>query len=213
MSRPGAVGFDLDMTLVDSRPGIAAAYRELTRRTGVHVDADSAVARLGPPLRHELAHWFPPGQIEDAVHEYRTLYPDFAVAPSLPLPGAAAAVAHVRALGLRVVVVSSKIERLVRLHLDHLNLPVDDVAGDLFAEGKAAALTAFGVEVYIGDHVADMAAAGAAGVPGIGVVTGPCSAADLSAAGAAVVVPTLEALPAALPALLGGIAVGEGPGR
>ncbi|MEK8108446.1 hypothetical protein NKG94_32630 [Micromonospora sp. M12] len=43
------VGFDLDMTLVDSRPGIAAAYRALTERTGVPVDAELAVSRLGPP--------------------------------------------------------------------------------------------------------------------------------------------------------------------
>jgi phosphoglycolate phosphatase len=32
------VGFDLDMTLIDSRAGIAAAYRALTARTGVHVE-------------------------------------------------------------------------------------------------------------------------------------------------------------------------------
>ena len=28
------VGFDLDMTLIDSRPGIAATWAELARRTG-----------------------------------------------------------------------------------------------------------------------------------------------------------------------------------
>ncbi len=204
MSRPPAVGFDLDMTLVDSRPGIAAAFRELTARTGVHVDADAAVARLGPPLRTELAHWFPPEQIEDAVRLYRSLYPDHAILPSRPLPGAVAAIAAVRDLGLRVVVVSSKIERLVRLHLDHLGMAVDEVAGDLFAEGKAAALTSFGVAVYVGDHVADMVAATTAGVPGIGVTTGPCSAAALLDAGATTVVADLTALPA----VLGGIAVG-----
>ena len=52
-----AVGFDLDMTLIDSRPGIRAAYRALTAKTGVWVDADLAVTRLGPPLRTELAEW------------------------------------------------------------------------------------------------------------------------------------------------------------
>ncbi|MCZ9344745.1 HAD family hydrolase, partial [Streptomyces sp. TRM76130] len=44
------VGFDLDMTLIDSRPGIHACYVELSARTGTHVDADLAVTRLGPPL-------------------------------------------------------------------------------------------------------------------------------------------------------------------
>ena len=53
---PAAVGFDLDMTLIDSRPGIRAAYQALTAETGVLVDADLAVSRLGPPLRAELRH-------------------------------------------------------------------------------------------------------------------------------------------------------------
>jgi phosphoglycolate phosphatase-like HAD superfamily hydrolase len=50
-----AVGFDLDMTLIDSRPGIREAYLALTAETGVFVDADLAVSRLGPPLRTELS--------------------------------------------------------------------------------------------------------------------------------------------------------------
>lgn len=209
MSRPAAVGFDLDMTLVDSRPGIAATYRALTASTGVFIDADAAVTRLGPPLRHELRRWYPPEQVEDAVARYRSLYATHAVEPSSALPGAVAALAFVRSLGLRVVVVSSKIGHLVRLHLDHLGMAVDDVAGDLFAEGKAAALSCFGVAVYVGDHVADMVAAATAGVPGIGVATGPCSPADLRDAGAATVIGDLTALPGALD----GIALGEAPAR
>ena len=46
-----------------------------------------------------------------------------------------------------------------------------------------------------------------AGVPGIGVATGPCSPDDLDAAGAAYVLKDLTALPA----LLREIAVGSGP--
>ena len=44
------VGFDLDMTLIDSRPGIRACYQALSERTGTYIDADLAVTRLGPPL-------------------------------------------------------------------------------------------------------------------------------------------------------------------
>jgi len=196
-----SVGFDLDMTLIDSRPGIAATYRALTERTGVHVDAAAAVARLGPPLRHEIRRWFPAEQVETAVAEYRALYPRYAITPSLPLPGAVAAIHLVRARGGQVVVVTSKLGRLATLHLDHLALPVDDVAGDLFAEGKAAALRAHGVQVYVGDHIADMIAARTAGIPGIGVASGPCSAAELRAAGAATVIDDLTGFPAALTGL------------
>jgi phosphoglycolate phosphatase len=202
-----AVGFDLDMTLIDSRPGIRAAYRALTDRTGVFVDADLAVTRLGPPLRTELRHWFPPEQVEAAVTTYRGLYPDYAIAPTVPTPGAVEALAAVREFGLRVVVVTSKLGRLAELHLAHLGMTADELAGDLFAEGKAAALTEHGVRWYVGDHVADMVAARTAGVPGIGVTTGPCSAADLRAAGATYVLGDLTTLPA----LLAEIAVGSGP--
>ena len=200
-----AVGFDLDMTLIDSRPGIAATYRELTARTGVYVDADLAVSRLGPPLRTELRNWFPAEDVEAAVTAYRALYPEYAVTPSLPLPGAVDALTAVRELGLRVVVVTSKIGRLAHLHLDHLGMVVDEVAGDSFAEGKATALVEHGVRWYVGDHAADMVAAATAGVPGIGVATGPCDPAELWAAGATEVLDDLTSLPA----LLRKIAVGS----
>ncbi|MEU4474389.1 HAD family hydrolase [Micromonospora sp. NPDC023888] len=196
------VGFDLDMTLVDSRPGIAAAYRALTARTGVPVDAELAVSRLGPPLRTEIAHWFPPEQIESAVRVYRELYPAYAITPSVLLPGAREAIDAIRARGGRVLVVTSKIGRLARLHLDHLGLAVDELAGDLFAEQKATALREHDATHYVGDHVADMVAAATAGVPGIGVATGPCSRDELRAAGADVVFDDLTEFPAALDGMI-----------
>ena len=197
------VGFDLDMTLVDSRPGIAAAYRALTARTGVPVDADAVVSRLGPPLRVEMARWFPPEQVEEAVSVFRELYPAYAITPTVPMPGAVAAIGAVHARGGRVMVVTSKIGRLAKLHLDHLGLAVDELAGDLFAEEKATALRAHGATLYVGDHVADMAAAEAAGIPGVGVATGPCSEDELRAAGARLVLDDLTGFPGALNRIIG----------
>lgn len=202
-----AVGFDLDMTLIDSRPGIAAAFRELSARTGVPIDTDLVVSRLGPPLRTEMRVWFPEPAVEGAVTAYRALYPDYAIAPAVPLPGAREALVAVRALGFRVVVVTSKLGRLAELHLEHLGMVVDEVAGDVFAEGKAAALERFGAGWFVGDHLGDMVAARTAGIPGVGVTTGPCDAGELRTAGASYVLPDLTGLPA----LLGEIAVGPGP--
>ncbi|PWR10471.1 haloacid dehalogenase [Micromonospora acroterricola] len=196
------VGFDLDMTLVDSRPGIAAAFRALTARTGVPVDADLAVSRLGPPLRTEIGHWFPPEQVESAVRMYRELYPAYAITPTLPMPGAREAVEAIHARGGRVLVVTAKMGRLARLHLEHLGLAVDELAGDLFAEEKATALREHDATHYVGDHVADMAAARVAGVPGIAVATGPCSPDELRAAGAEVVLEDLTGFPAALDGMI-----------
>ncbi|NHO80217.1 HAD family hydrolase [Micromonospora sp. CMU55-4] len=200
---PLMVGFDLDMTLVDSRPGIAAAFRALTARTGVHVNGDLAVSRLGPPLRTELAHWFPPERIEEAVTLYRELYPAYAITPTVPMPGAEAALRAVQARGGRTMVVTAKIGRLAKLHLDHLGLPVDELAGDVFAEQKAVALREHGATLYVGDHVADMAAARAAGIPGVAVATGPCSADELTEAGAYLVLDDLVEFPRALDRIIG----------
>ena len=200
---PLMVGFDLDMTLVDSRPGIAAAFRALTARTGVHVDGDLAVSRLGPPLRTELARWFPPERIEEAVTLYRELYPAYAITPTVPMPGAEAALRAVQARGGRTMVVTAKIGRLAKLHLDHLGLPVDELAGDVFAEQKAVALREHGATLYVGDHVADMAAARAAGIPGVAVATGPCSADELTEAGAYLVLDDLVEFPRALDRIIG----------
>ncbi|MBM0235116.1 HAD hydrolase-like protein [Micromonospora sp. STR1_7] len=196
------VGFDLDMTLVDSRPGIAAAFRALTAQTGVSVDADLAVSRLGPPLRTEIAHWFPPERVESAVRAYRELYPAYAITPTVPMSGAREAIEAVRARGGRVLVVTAKMGGLARLHLEHLGFTVDELAGDLFAEQKATALREHGATHYVGDHVADMVAAGIAGVPGIGVATGPCSPDELRAAGAEVVLDDLTGFPGALDGMI-----------
>jgi phosphoglycolate phosphatase len=190
-SAPLTVGFDLDMTLIDSRPGIAAAFRRLADRTGVYIDVDAVVGRLGPPLSHEMANWFPPERMDEAIALYRSFYPSDAIAPTRALSGAVDALAAVHEAGGRVVVVTAKRAALARLHLDHLGLDVDDLVGDAWAEEKGLRLREHGATVYVGDHVADMTAARIAAATGIGVTTGPCDADTLTAAGAALVLPDL----------------------
>jgi phosphoglycolate phosphatase len=192
------VGFDLDMTLLDTRAGIAATFRAFTERTGVWVDADLAVSRLGPPLATEMAYWAPLTDVPTLVEEYRLLYPTHAIAPTVPLPGAVAAVEAVRAAGGQVAVVTSKLARLAALHLEHAGIVADHVFGDVYAEGKAPALRSVGAAIYVGDHVADVRAGRAAGAVPVGVTTGPCSRDELLAAGADVVLDSLVEFPGAL---------------
>ena len=190
------VGFDLDMTLIDSRPGIAAVLRALSAETGVDIDADAAVDRLGPPLNDELARWFPAEQVEAMADRYRALYPSLAIEPVPLLPGAADAIAAVHAAGGKVVVITSKAAWNAALHLEHLGVRADELEGWAFGDGKRDALRKHGVAVYVGDYTADMLAAKAAGdVVAVGVPTGPCSEAELVAAGADVVLPDLGAFP------------------
>ncbi|MGW1882249.1 HAD family hydrolase [Streptomyces sp. NPDC001970] len=196
LTRPLTVGFDLDMTLIDSRPGIHAAYRALSAETGVHIDADLAVTRLGPPLEQELAHWFPEDRIQEIGDRYREIYPTHAIAPTLAMPGAREAVAAVQALGGRAIVVTAKHEPNAKLHVEHLGIRPDAVIGRLWAEAKAVALREHGARVYVGDHTGDVRGARTAGALSVAVPTGPCREGELREAGADVVLPDLTAFPA-----------------
>lgn len=190
------VGFDLDMTLIDSRPGIKAAYEELSARTGTPIDAELAITRLGPPLEQELAHWFPDERIEEMGDLYRELYPEFAIAPTLAMRGAREAIAAVRRAGGRAIVVTAKHEPNAKLHLSHLGIEADAVIGWLWAEAKAEALREYGASVYVGDHTGDVRGARTAEALSVAVATGPCAADELREAGADVVLDDLTAFPA-----------------
>ena len=195
MSR--TIGFDLDMTLIDSRPGIRAVYEELSRQTGVFIDASLAVSRLGPPLTWELEHWFPAEAVPEMFARYRAMYPEIAIPRVLAMPGAAEVLGAAREHG-RAIVITAKAEANAALHLDHLGLPYDAVIGDAWREQKAEVLVREAADTYVGDHVRDMDAARLAAVTGIGVPSGPCSAQELREAGAAQVA---EDLPAVVPLL------------
>ena len=194
--RTPVIGFDLDLTLIDSRPGIAATLRELSARTGVYIDADAAVTRLGPPLEHELLRWFDPAEVPAAGDIFRELYPMHAVHSSPALPGVAEAFAAVEERGGAIVVITGKYEPNARLHLDHLGLRTDAVVGWAWGEGKTEALRSHGARVYVGDHPHDMTSARQADVVAVGVLTGHHDAASLTAAGADVVLTDLRDFPA-----------------
>ncbi|WDT56993.1 HAD family hydrolase [Streptomyces sp. G7(2002)] len=189
------VGFDLDMTLIDSRPGIRAAYHELSARTGTFVDADLAVSRLGPPLEEEIRRWFPAERVAETADLYRALYPAQAVTATTALPGAREALGAVRSAGGRTLVVTAKYEPNAKLHLSHLGLDVDALFGSLWAEGKAEALRKHDAQIYVGDHTGDIVGAHTAGALAVAVATGPCDATELRAAGAEVVLNNLTEFP------------------
>nr|WP_258165246.1 MULTISPECIES: ATP-dependent sacrificial sulfur transferase LarE [Protofrankia] len=183
----------MDMTLLDPRRGVVATYAALAAETGVTIDGEAAAARLGPPLEEEIARWFPPERVAETAASYRELYAVHALPVSLPMPGAADAVAQVRRHGGQVVVVTAKSEPLARASLTHIGIEVDAVEGWRFAETKAEAMIEHDVTIYAGDHVGDIVGAHAAGALAVAVATGPCSADELAAAGADVVLPDLAA--------------------
>ncbi|MGC5015970.1 HAD family hydrolase [Streptosporangium sp. DT93] len=188
MSDPmNSVGFDLDLTLADTRAGIAATFEEVAARIGVRIDTAVVLSRLGPPLEWELAHWMPEEEVPVVAGLYRGLYASIAVPVTTPMPGAREAVRAVRKAGGRVIVVTAKNVHDATRTVEFLGLEVDEVAGSVFGAAKGTALAAFGAAAYVGDHVADIDAARAGGAFSVAVATGPCSKGELRDHGADVI--------------------------
>ena len=108
LSGRGPVGFDLDMTLINSRPAILASFAAVGRETGTAIDLDAVDRRLGIKLDDELGYWFAPDRIDAAAVVYRRHYLELAGPMTTVLPGAREALAAVRAAGQQVVVITAK---------------------------------------------------------------------------------------------------------
>ncbi len=195
-SLPLVVGFDLDMTLIDSRPGIGAVLEVLGAELGVRLPVAELTARLGPPLDQMLAPHLPAHTLAAAVDRFRELYPSRAVSAATVLEGAHEAVAAVRAHRGRVLVVTGKFAPNARLHLEHASLDSDHLEGGVWGVGKADVLVRQGASVYVGDHVHDVEGALAAGATSVSVLSGGCTREELLAAGTHVVLDDLSAFPA-----------------
>jgi phosphoglycolate phosphatase len=187
------VGFDLDMTLVDSADAIVDAMAHTFAAYGVAVDEPAVRATVGLPLDRVFPGYIPDVPYEVALELYRARYLSHGLAMQSLLPGAREALELVTADGFDVVVVSAKKDTHVRAVLETVGLDafVGHVVGERFAETKADALRDAGALVYVGDHVGDVVGARSAGAVAVAVATGPTSAADLAAAGADVVLDDL----------------------
>jgi phosphoglycolate phosphatase len=191
------VGFDLDMTLVDSRPGIRLSMDALTQETGTRIDVDVVIGRLGPKLEWEMAQWFPADQVAHACKRYRAHYWNYCVGGgTILLPGARAAVDAVRKDGGRVLIVTAKSESLAHRCLKTVGVRADVVVGHVYGDEKRDALLAHDAAIYVGDTVTDVKSALDASATAVGVTTGPDDARALREAGAHVVLDSLEDFPA-----------------
>ncbi|MFD9698294.1 HAD family hydrolase [Lentzea sp. NPDC059081] len=187
------VGFDLDLTLFDTTPAVAAVLGLAADRVGHPVDVPAVLAALGPPLDELMSGHLAAKDVPGFVAGYRALYPVHGPRAAVLLPGAAEAVAAVRGLGGSPVVLTGQPVDTARAHLVHSGLDVDEVVGSVWGSGKAWVLKALGAFAYVGDHPADVAAAHEAGAHAVAVSTGRHGPVEL--AGAHIVLPTLEDFP------------------
>ncbi|MFL6155095.1 MAG: HAD family hydrolase [Marmoricola sp.] len=195
-ARPLVIGFDLDLTLINTVPGFAATLEALGAELGVPFPVAEMSVNIGPPLDQILGGHLAAEAVAPATDRFRELYAEHAIAATPVLPGAHEALAAVRGLGGTIVLVTGKFGPNADRHVAHLGLDVDVVHGLVWGAGKGAVLRELGASAYVGDHVHDVEGARAAGITSVSVLTGPSTRAELEGAGTDVVLDDLGAFPA-----------------
>ncbi len=189
---PRALLLDLDGTLIDSAPDIAAALGEVLATRGIDPIPVAHVRRLighgiGSLVREAFALSGAPVADEvlpDAQQEMAKRYAAQLVARTVLLPGAADLIARCSRAGIRLACVTNKPRQMAESILGHFRLapPIAVIiGGDMGIARKPApepllvALDRLGVargEAWmVGDGIPDHRAARAAGIPSIAVAS------------------------------------------
>ena len=189
--------FDLDGTLVDSRPGIIACLQAMLNAMGHPPDATADYTwAVGPPLEQSVARILAPfgdDRVALAARLYREHYAIHGVLAASLFPGIVAALDALT--GRQLLVVTSKRETFARQILGRLRLPPRFVGIHGTLEGGAFddkavllrhVLARHGIDparaAMIGDRHHDIDAALANGVSSIGVAWGYAQPGELAAA-------------------------------
>ena len=215
-SRPTAVLFDLDGTLVDTIALLLASMRHAFDTCGtarVPTDAEW-IAGIGTPLVAQLrAFAATDAEVDRLVAAYRSYQRVHHDAMTRAYEGIVPLVERLRAGGHPLGIVTSKANDIAERTLAHVGLlaPMDVVIGaDSVARHKPdpepvrVALERLGVApadaVFVGDSPHDVASGNAAGVRTIGVLWGPFSRETLAAVRPTRIVETVAELEAVLAA-------------
>ncbi|RUM96866.1 phosphoglycolate phosphatase [Pseudaminobacter arsenicus] len=215
---PRAILFDLDGTLVDSAPDIAASVNELLAgRDLPPLSLAQVKSMIGNGLKKLVERAFAASQtpltkaeLEDASAEMAAIYRNHLTELTELMPGAQETIAQLHVAGFALGVVTNKPQVATRQILLHFGL-TDRlgviVGGDAVSHMKPApdslllALERLGVEpamaLMVGDSVTDFEAARAAGVP-VALVRGGYSKVPIDDLGADLVCESLLDLPAIL---------------
>ncbi|WP_308813714.1 HAD-IA family hydrolase [Sphingomonas sp. GV3] len=214
------VGFDLDGTLLDTSGDLAAAVNHALGSIGrAPLTVEQVKPMIGGGARHMLAQGLAAtGGCDDATLDvlHRRLLDYYAAHIAVhtrPYPGCLDALDALAARGVRLAVVTNKLEGLARTVLTELDL-IDRFAtligGDTMGPGNAKPSPApidemmrrcgGGRAAFVGDSIFDVQAAHAAGLPAIacsfGFLMQPVEelGADAVIDGYDALVPTLERL-------------------
>lgn len=215
---PRAVLFDLDGTLIDSAPDLAASVNMLLSRHGLGpLTLQQVTSMIGNGIRKLVERAFtacdrPPDDVTLDIRylEMIDVYGDNLTVLTRLYPHAAETIEALAEAGKAVAVVTNKPQRATEVILEHFGLTRHlgaAIGGDSGVAKKPApdmllaALERLGAQpwdaVMVGDSGADVQAAGAAGIPVI-LVEGGYTSVAARALGADLVIGNLGELDAAL---------------
>ena len=192
-----AVLFDVDGTLLHSRPGILHTFAYAFRQMGLDPANIDCSRYLGPPLRWSFAqHFATEAEVERAVNLYRTRYAETGMHECAPYPGVAGMLAALKDAGLFLATATCKPVEVVRPILAEQGLtPYFDLIGGASMDASVDTKTAVirrdladgrlrGARVLmVGDRQDDLQGAAACGLPAAGVLYGYGTRAELEACG------------------------------
>jgi phosphoglycolate phosphatase len=224
VTEPGAVLFDLDGTLTDSRPGILRSTREAIRRlneaTGEShpIPEESALNfMIGPPLRESFTKLVGAERAEMMLGFYRERYLPIGMFENKVYDGVPEALEALRGDGYRLYVATSKNEVDAGRVLEHFGLAkfFIRVYGSQADGGRAvkAELISYVLKsetieadpervAMIGDRKYDVLGAKAVGVSALGALWGYGDRAELGDAGADAIIETPRGIPATVERIL-----------
>lgn len=131
--RHSHIFFDLDGTLIDSKPGIIRSVEHALNFFDIHIPSEKLVPFIGPPLRDSFAQVFPdaPAKVELAIQKYREYYSAKGIFECNLYSGIRELLAALHAEGRSICLATSKPEPFAQRILTHFGIDglFDFVAG------------------------------------------------------------------------------------
>lgn len=170
------IGFDLDMTLVNSSKAIFESAVEALNDFDLVAPEGLIEQSIGLPLLVTLKNFTKNDLLAKQVFErYQEIYLERGFLRAFGMPNARETVDLIRSQGHRVVIITAKNSDLAHKQLTHCEIKFDELVGSAFSGGKAEAMLKTECVLYVGDHEADFQSARSAGVEFIGILTNPYS--------------------------------------
>ena len=164
------IGFDFDMTLVNSDLGLLSTLVNIFPDRATMNDPSILRQISGLPIRETLLYFSSLEELDKNLEKFFALYPSYGVLNSTIMPGALRALDAVQLAGFRAVIISAKSSINLELMLKHFGLNSYLRYADCYGIKKAEAISQSGSLLYIGDQESDVYAAHLCGIPAIRLI-------------------------------------------